>query len=170
MGEISFTPQTETVLLPWLREECWNQTPCSSSPQFSPSTDRISLDPKLMEKKQTPRPESTSELYRPSDRHLSPKLVTTFADRGCHMVSVMGPCSHILSFLDRSRFGFFQVTPQLYSRGWVDPVPDQLFLTKSGSAGNRTRAYGSVARNSDLYTTEAVPKLMILRKYLECRK
>jgi hypothetical protein len=30
----------------------------------------------------------------------------------------------------------------------VDPVPDPLLLRKSGSAGNRGRAYGSVARNS----------------------
>jgi hypothetical protein len=27
--------------------------------------------------------------------------------------------------------------PGLYSRGWIDPVPDPLFLRKSGSAGNR---------------------------------
>jgi hypothetical protein len=32
----------------------------------------------------------------------------------------------------------------------VDPVPDPLLLTKSGSARNRTRTSGSVARNSDL--------------------
>jgi hypothetical protein len=32
--------------------------------------------------KQTPWPESSSELYRPSDRRLSAKLVPTFADRG----------------------------------------------------------------------------------------
>jgi hypothetical protein len=38
----------------------------------------------------------------------------------------------------------------------VDPVPDPLLLRKSGSAGNRTRASGSVARNSDHQTTEAV--------------
>jgi hypothetical protein len=31
----------------------------------------------------------------------------------------------------------------------VDPVPDPLLLRKSGSAGNGTRASGSVARNSD---------------------
>jgi hypothetical protein len=36
----------------------------------------------------------------------------------------------------------------LYSRGWVDPVPDPLLLRKSSSAGNRTRTSGSVARNS----------------------
>jgi hypothetical protein len=43
---------------------------------------------------------------------------------------------------------FYQVAPQLYSQGWVDSVPDPL-LFFSGSAGNRTRASGSVAKNSD---------------------
>jgi hypothetical protein len=38
----------------------------------------------------------------------------------------------------------------------VDTVPDPLLLRKSGSAGNRTRTSGSVARNSDHYITEAV--------------
>jgi hypothetical protein len=39
----------------------------------------------------------------------------------------------------------------------VDPVPDPLlFFFFSGSAGNRTRASGSVAKNSDHWTTEAV--------------
>jgi hypothetical protein len=47
-------------------------------------------------------------------------------------------------------------SPQLYSRGCVDPVPDPLLLRKSGSAGNQTRTSGSVARNH--YTTEAVPE------------
>jgi hypothetical protein len=44
---------------------------------------------------------------------------------------------------------FFQVAPQLYSRGWVDPVQDPLLFFFAGSAGNRTRASGSVAKNSD---------------------
>jgi hypothetical protein len=43
----------------------------------------------------------------------------------------------------------YQVAPQLYSRGWLDPVPDPLLFFSSGSAGNRTRASGSVAKNSD---------------------
>jgi CBS-domain-containing membrane protein len=30
------------------------------------------------------------------------KLVPTFADRGCHVVSVMDPHGHILGFLDWS--------------------------------------------------------------------
>jgi hypothetical protein len=42
---------------------------------------------------------------------------------------------------------FYQVAPQLYSWGWVDTVPDPL-LFFSGSAGNRTRTSGSVAKNS----------------------
>jgi hypothetical protein len=44
----------------------------------------------------------------------------------------------ILGFLDRSRYYSFQVAPQLYSRGWVDPVPEPLLLWKSSSYGNRT--------------------------------
>jgi hypothetical protein len=54
--------------------------------------------------KQTPWSESASELYRPSDRRLSAKLVSTFADRGCHVVSVTDPYGRILDFLDRSRY------------------------------------------------------------------
>jgi hypothetical protein len=67
--------------------------------------------------KKAPWPESASELYRPSDRRLSAKLVSTFADRGCHVVSVTDPYGRNLSFLDRSRYFFFQVVPHLYSRG-----------------------------------------------------
>jgi hypothetical protein len=44
---------------------------------------------------------------------------------------------------------FLLSSPQLYSRGWVDPVPDTQLLTKSASAGNGTRTSGSAARNSD---------------------
>jgi hypothetical protein len=88
-------------------------------------------------------------LYRPSDRHLSAKLVSTFADRGCHVVNMTDPYGRILGFLDRIHNFFSQVTPQLYSRGWVDPVPDPLLLRKSGNVGNRTRISVSVARNPD---------------------
>jgi hypothetical protein len=77
------------------------------------------------------------------------ELVPTFEDRGCHVVSVKDHYDPILSFLDRSHYFFFQVAPKLYSRGWVDPVPDPLLLRKSGSAENRTQTSGSVARNSD---------------------
>jgi hypothetical protein len=80
----------------------------------------------------------------------------TFGDSGCHVVSVTDPYGRILGFLDRSRYFFFEVALQLYSRGRVDPVPDPLLLRKSGSAGNRTRTSGSVASNSDRKTTDAV--------------
>jgi hypothetical protein len=49
----------------------------------------------------TPWPESANELYRPSDRRLSAKLVPTFADRGSHVVSVMDPYGHIPYLLYR---------------------------------------------------------------------
>jgi hypothetical protein len=53
--------------------------------------------------KKTPWSESASELHRPTYRHLSAKGLPTFADRGCHVVSVTDPHGRILSFLDRSR-------------------------------------------------------------------
>jgi hypothetical protein len=67
--------------------------------------------------KNTQWPEFESELYRPSDRRLSAKLVPTFADRVCHVVSVTDPYGRNLGFLDRSRYFSFQAAPQLYSRG-----------------------------------------------------
>jgi hypothetical protein len=92
----------------------------------------------------------------PTERPLSAKWLPTFADKGCHVVSVTDPYGRILDFLDRSRYFFFQVAPQLCSRSWVDPVPDPLLLRKRGSAGNRTRTCGSAGRNSDHETTEVV--------------
>jgi hypothetical protein len=56
------------------------------------------------------------------------------------VVRATDPYGRNLGFLDRSRYCFFQVAPQLYSRGSVDPVPNTLLLRKSGSAGNQTRA------------------------------
>jgi hypothetical protein len=87
--------------------------------------------------KQNLWPESGSELYRPRDCSMSAKLVTTFADRGCPVVSVTDPYGLILGFIVWSRYLFFQVAPQFYSWGWVDPVTDPLIVRKSGSVGNR---------------------------------
>jgi hypothetical protein len=50
--------------------------------------------------KKTPWSESASELYR----RLSAKWLPTFADKGCHVVSVTDPSFRILGFLDRSRY------------------------------------------------------------------
>jgi hypothetical protein len=54
--------------------------------------------------KQAPWPKSASELYQPSDRVLSAKLVPTFADKEFHVFSVMYPCGRILGFIDQSRY------------------------------------------------------------------
>jgi hypothetical protein len=69
----------------------------------------------------------------------SSKLVQTFSDRARSMVSVTVQKVVNLDFLDRRSYYFFQVALQLSSRGWVDPVPNPLYLTKWGSAGNRNR-------------------------------
>jgi hypothetical protein len=52
----------------------------------------------------TPWSESASELYRPSDSRFSAKLMPTFADRECHVVSVTDPYGRIRNFLDRSHY------------------------------------------------------------------
>jgi hypothetical protein len=62
--------------------------------------------------KQTPWPESASELYRQSDSRLSAKLALTFADRGVSSSQRGGSPTAVISvFLDRSRYFFFQVAP-----------------------------------------------------------
>jgi hypothetical protein len=98
-----------------------------------------------------------------TDRRLSAKLVLTFADGRCRVVSATDPHCRILSLLGRSRYFFFQVAPQLYSRGWVDPVPGPLHLRKSGSARNRSRSSVTVSRNSDDSTTEAHTKSTVIQ-------
>jgi hypothetical protein len=70
--------------------------------------------------KQTPW-ESASELYRPSDRRLSTKLVPTFADRGCHVVSVMDPFGCNLDFLERSCYFFLPSSSSVLLRRLSGP-------------------------------------------------
>jgi hypothetical protein len=76
----------------------------------------------------TPWPESASELYRPSDRCLSAKLVPTFADRGYRVVSTTDP----------------------YVRNLGYSMPEPLFFLSSSStivlsrlSGPRSRPTGS---------------------------
>jgi hypothetical protein len=84
--------------------------------------------------------------------------VPTFADIGFHVVGVMNPYDRNPGFLYRSSYFFFQVAPQLYSQGSVDPVPDSLLFRKSGKFSSNltgsTIHLCYVARNSDHYTTE----------------
>jgi hypothetical protein len=70
---------------------------------------------------------TASELYQPSDRRLLAKLVPTFADRGCYVVSVTDPYGRILDFLDRIHYFFFQAAPHFYSRGRVDHFQTHYF-------------------------------------------
>jgi hypothetical protein len=111
----------------------------SAHTQYSDSPLRDYSIYRQRNKKQTPWLSVHSELYRPSVRRLSTKVVLTFGDRGCCVVSVTDPYGRNLGFLYRSRYFFFQVAAHLYSRGWVDPVPYPLLLRKSGSGGNRAR-------------------------------
>jgi hypothetical protein len=70
------------------------------------------------------------------------------------VVSVTDPYGHILGFIDKSRYFFLQLLDCTHE---AERTPFQaLFLRKSGSAGNRSQASGSVASNSDHYPTEAV--------------
>jgi hypothetical protein len=56
---------------------------------------------------------AASELYRPSDRRISKKLVPAFKDSECRTVSATNSYSSILGFLNRSCYFFFHVAPQL---------------------------------------------------------
>jgi hypothetical protein len=80
-------------------------------------------------------------------------LVPTSVDRGVSRVQCGGTLTAInLSFLDRSPCSFFQVAPQLCSRGWVDPVPDPQVLRKS-VRGIELGTSGFAARRSAQWHT-----------------
>jgi hypothetical protein len=58
---------------------------------------------------------SVRERTIPTERPpLVDEVSINFSDRGRLVVSVMDPHCRILGFLDRSRYLFFQVPPQLY--------------------------------------------------------
>jgi hypothetical protein len=71
------------------------------------------------------------------------------------VVSVTDPYGRIFDFLDRSRYFFLSSSSSVVLMRLSEPRsrPTTFF---SGSAWNRTRAPGSVAKNSDNLTTEAV--------------
>jgi hypothetical protein len=66
------------------------------------------------------------------------EVSANFCGWGCHVISVTDPYGRILGFLDRSRYHSFQVAPQLYSRGWVDPPKVYTsYKNVEGTAGKR---------------------------------
>jgi hypothetical protein len=77
----------------------------------------------------------SQELYQPSDRRLSEKLVPTFADRGYHVFSVTDPYGRIFAFLDRSRYFFFQVSSSIIHMRLMGPRS----RPTTGSTGKRAR-------------------------------
>jgi hypothetical protein len=52
---------------------------------------------------------------------------------------VSAPTALNLGFLQRRRYFFIQVAPELSSRGRVDSVPEPVLFRKACSAGNRIR-------------------------------
>jgi hypothetical protein len=66
---------------------------------------------------------------------MSAKLVPTFADRGCSVVSATDPHGRNLGFLDPEPLLFH--SPVVLTR-LSGPVPDPLVLRKLRSAGNRS--------------------------------
>jgi hypothetical protein len=119
---ISIRRYVPSIYSPKLRTQSWNleESKSSHTTKNNKPTSLIFIIAYIniykQQTKQTPWSESASELYRPSDRRLSAKLVPTFADRARHVVSVTDPQGCILGFLDRSRNFLFQVAPQLYSK------------------------------------------------------
>jgi hypothetical protein len=98
------------------------------------SSNSVSTRSSSSSSKQNPYPESASELHRLRDCCLSEKLVPTFSARhvslsqrgGSPTAVISGFCTERINgstwsasrdFLDRSRYFFFQVAPQLYPRG-----------------------------------------------------
>jgi hypothetical protein len=65
------------------------------------------------------------------------------------VVSVTDPQGSILIFSRPKTLLFLPSSSSIVLTRLSGPVPDPLLLTKSGSAGNRSRDSGSVARNSD---------------------
>jgi hypothetical protein len=63
------------------------------------------------------------------------EVSANFCGTGCRVVRAADPYVSNLGLLDRSNYFFFQVAPQFYSRGWVDPVSDPLLLRKLWAQG-----------------------------------
>jgi hypothetical protein len=87
----------------------------------------------------TPWPESEGELYGPSDRRLSAKLVPTFADRGVSRSQRGRSPSAVISISRPEPLQFLPSSSWIVLTRLSGPVPDPLFLRKFGSAGNWTQ-------------------------------
>jgi hypothetical protein len=79
------------------------------------------------------------ELYRPSDRRLSTKLVSTFVGRGLSRGQHNGSLRPYSRFYRQKPLFFLSSSSTFVLTRLTWPFPDSLLLRKSGSAGNRTR-------------------------------
>jgi hypothetical protein len=78
----------------------------------------------------------------PTERSLRrAKLLPTFVDTGCYVVSSTGPHSRYSRFSRPEPLLFIQVSRQSSSRGSVDSVLDTRLFRKSGCAGNGIRDF-----------------------------
>jgi hypothetical protein len=121
---------------PWLIKQLWVRL---TQQFFSSSSDATAcFDHTIIIRRQTVVLvcERTIPTMRPP---LGGEVEDDFADRGCPVVRATDPQGRALGFIVRSRYYFFRVASQLYSRVRVDPFPGPLLLRKSGSARNRTR-------------------------------
>jgi hypothetical protein len=92
-------------------------------------------------------------------------LMPTFVDRGGSR-GQRGriPMAVNLSFLDRSRYFFFQVVPHLSSRGWVDPILNPLLLRKSGTIPEDVTPIGHTVNSHHHHQCSLWPLTPRLRK------
>jgi hypothetical protein len=101
------------------------------------------------QEKQTPWPLSTSELYRPSDRCSSAKLVLTFEGGGYCVVSATAPYGRSLRFQDRSRyFSIKQLLSCTHETEWT-PFQTHYFSENLVAPGIEPGTSRSVGRNCD---------------------
>jgi hypothetical protein len=83
-----------------------------------------------------------SELYWPSDRRLSVKVLPTFVDRGCYVVSTAYPL-WLYSRISRPEPLLFLSSSSSSCAHGAEWTPFQTHhLEKSGSAANQTQTSG----------------------------
>jgi hypothetical protein len=107
----------------------------------------------------TPWYKSANELYRPSDRRLSAKLVPTFSLRGCHVLSVTDPYGCILGFLDQTfRIESLHTLHQCLSMLFVRRLLSSRLLPDANSRFSANMTCGlHVMLSSPSYTHRPVP-------------
>jgi hypothetical protein len=103
----------------------------------------------IHKQKQTPWPESVNELYRPSDRHLSENLVSTFADKECRVVSAADPLRQYSRLSRPESLLFLQSSSYCTHEAEWTPFRTHYLSENLIAPGMEPGTSGSVAKNSD---------------------